>query len=132
MSLHKINKSPFFAPQPPRSHLLTTPGGSISRLKDDDEEPKSSLRGATFNLINAIVGAGIVGIPFAISQCSLVLGVGMVLFFAILTIKSLRLLIETAKHVDVSSYERLAEVGFGPSGFVFISVAMFIMSYGAM
>jgi len=56
----------------------------------------------------------------------------MILFFAILTIKSLRLLIETAKHVDVSSYERLAEVGFGPSGFVFISVAMFIMSYGAM
>lgn len=77
--------SPFFAPQPPRSHLLTTPGGHISRVKDVDETPKSSVPGATFNLINAIVGAGIVGIPFAINQCSLILGVLMVVFFAILT-----------------------------------------------
>ena len=84
--------SPFFAPQPPRSHLLTTPGGHISRVKDVDETPKSSVPGAAFNLINAIVGAGIVGIPFAINQCSLVLGVLMVLFFAILTGKNRKLL----------------------------------------
>lgn len=46
--------------------------------------------------------------------------------------KSLRLLIETAKHVDVSTYERLAEASFGRLGFNFISIAMFIMAYGAM
>mmetsp|Transcript_16865 Transcript_16865/g.31936 ORF Transcript_16865/g.31936 Transcript_16865/m.31936 type:complete len:840 (-) Transcript_16865:30-2549(-) len=124
--------SPFFAPKPPRSHLLTTPGGHISRVKDVDDTPKSSVPGAAFNLINAIVGAGIVGMPFAINQCSLILGVFMIIFFAILTIKSLRLLIETAKHVDVSTYERLAEASFGRLGFNFISIAMFIMAYGAM
>lgn len=122
----------FFAPQPPRSHLLTTPGGHISRVKDVDETPKSSVPGAAFNLINAIVGAGIVGMPFAINQCSLIWGVLMIIFFAILTVKSLRLLIETAKHVDVSTYERLAEASFGRLGFNFISIAMFIMAYGAM
>ena len=46
--------------------------------------------------------------------------------------KSLRLLIETAKHVGVPSYERLAEASFGKMGFNTISFAMFIMSYGAM
>jgi len=139
MSLRSIDfdkkraASPFFAPQPPRSHLLTTPGGRhISRVKDVDETPKSSVPGAAFNLINGIVGAGIVGIPFAINQCSLILGVFMIIFFAVLTIKSLRLLIETAKHVDVSTYERLAEASFGRFGFNFISFSMFVMSYGAM
>jgi sodium-coupled neutral amino acid transporter 11 len=56
----------------------------------------------------------------------------MIFFFALVTLKTVRLLIETAKHVDVSSYERLAEVSFGKRGFVAISLAMFVMSYGAM
>jgi len=33
---------------------------------DADEENKSSIPEASANLINAIVGAGIVGIPYAI------------------------------------------------------------------
>ena len=77
--------SPFFAPKPPRSQILTTPGGHISQVKDLDEPQKSSVAGAAFNLINAIVGAGIIGIPFAINQCSLVLGFIMVNVFAFLT-----------------------------------------------
>lgn len=56
----------------------------------------------------------------------------MFFFYVITTVKSLRLLIETAKHVDVSTYERLAEASFGRLGFNFISIAMFIMAYGAM
>lgn len=124
--------SPFFAPKPPRSNIVTTPGGHISNVKDEDESPKSSVSGAAFNLINSIVGAGIVGIPFAISQCSLVFGFMLVNTFALLTAKSLKLLIETAKHIDVSSYERLAEASFGNLGFKFISFSMFIMAYGAM
>lgn len=128
-----VQKSPFFAPAPPKSHIWTSPGGTtISKVKDLDDAPKSSVPGAAFNLINAIVGAGIVGMPFAIQQCSLVLGLGMILFFALVTLKTVRLLIETAKHVDVSTYERLAEVSFGKRGFIAISLAMFVMSYGAM
>lgn len=41
-------------------------------------------------------------------------------------------MIETAKHVDVPTYERLAEACFGKFGFIYISISMFIMSYGAM
>ena len=48
------------------------------------------------------------------------------------TVKSLRLIVETAKHVDVPSYERLCEVAFGRLGFIFVSVAMFVMAYGGM
>ena len=111
-----VQQSPFFAPNPPKHQLVTTPNGSINTVKDIDEEQKSSVLGTSFNLCNNIIGAGIVGIPFAISQCSLVLGVLMVIFFGLCTVKTLRLLIETAKHIDVPTYERLAEASFGRTG----------------
>lgn len=110
------SQSPFFRPNPPRHQIITTPNGTISQVKDIDEEAKSSILGATFNLCNNIVGAGIVSIPFAISQCSFFLGIAMVVLFGLMTVKSLRLLIETAKHIDVPSYERLAEASFGRAG----------------
>ena len=34
--------------------------------------------------------------------------------------------------MDVPSYERLAEASFGKPGFIFISLSMFVMSYGGM
>ena len=108
--------SPFFAPNPPKHQLVTTPNGSICKIKDIDEEEKSSVLGASFNLCNNIIGAGIVGMPFAISQCGFLLGVSMIVFFGLCTVKTLRLLIETAKHIDVPSYERLAEASFGKTG----------------
>eukprot|EP00957_Ditylum_brightwellii_P061050 4633950-Ditylum_brightwellii.AAC.1 len=51
---------------------------------------------------------------------------------AIIIEKSLRLLVSTAKHVNVPSYELLCESAFGHGGFIFISVNMFIMAYGGM
>jgi len=88
------------------------------------------VAGATSNLVNGIIGAGIVGIPFAIKETGLVAGVILVILCAILTEKSLRLLIDTAKHVDVPSYETLFESTYGSFGFYFISINMLIMGYG--
>jgi hypothetical protein len=118
----KRPQSPFFAPKPPPRRIVTTPNGTVKSVKDVDEEKKTSILGAAFNLCNNIVGAGLVGIPFAISQCSFILGSIMVAFFGLLTIKSLRLLIETAKYVNVPSYERLAEASFGKQGTFFLLI----------
>ena len=97
-----------------------------------DEEHKSTVLGCSANLINAIVGSGIVGLPFAVQQAGFVAGIVLVISCAILTEKSLRLLIETAKHVHVPSYETVAEASFGRFGFLFVAINMFIMAYGAM
>ncbi|KAI2508628.1 transmembrane amino acid transporter protein [Fragilaria crotonensis] len=136
-----VDKSPFFAPSTPRviaisTSVTETPGGSkhtrsIS-IKDTVKENKSSIVGATANLINAIVGSGIVGIPFAIQQAGLATGIILVCLCAFLTDKSLRLLVETAKHANAPSYETTMEAAFGKMGFLFVCINMFIMSYGAM
>lgn len=133
---NRVDKSPFFAPSTPTRviSITETPGGSKRSIsiKETVKENKSSILGATANLINAIVGSGIVGIPFAIQQAGLVTGVILVCLCAVLTDKSLRLLVETAKHADAPSYETTMEAAFGKIGFLFVCINMFIMSYGAM
>ena len=127
-------KSPFFAPSTPRQLVqVSTPGGTRRLVKQESErakEHKSTVAGATSNLVNAIIGAGIVGIPFAIKETGLIAGIFLVILCAILTEKSLRVLIDTAKHVDVPSYEMLFESTYGAFGFYFISINMLIMAYG--
>lgn len=92
--------SPFFKPSTPSVVVVQqTPGGTRRqvRQKEQVEEKKSGLLGCTANLVNAIVGSGIVGIPFAIKEAGFVAGILLVIFCGILTDKSLRLLIATAK-----------------------------------
>ncbi len=67
------------------------------------------------------------------NQTGILAGVILIIIVATLTDKSLRILIETGKHANVKSYEMLMEAVFGGRlGFVFISINMFIMSFGAM
>lgn len=130
----KHTNSPFFAPSTPRKVVeVSTPGGSSKYVKKESletKEHKSSVAGATSNLVNAVIGAGIVGIPFAIQQTGLVAGIFLVIFCAFLTDKSLRVLVGTAKHVDVPTYETLFESVYGSFGFYFISMNMLLMAYG--
>ena len=144
-------ESPFFQPRdyttPDKasgSRFFRTPGGTTRRKKNptavggasddggDKAEHKSTILGCASNLINAIVGAGIVGLPFAIQEAGFVPGVLLVIFCALLTERSLRLLIETAKHANVPSYETAAEAAYGKFGFYLVASNMFVMAYGAM
>lgn len=134
----RVDASPFFAPSTPRSKLIqvSTPGGTRKSIKDPNStgggptESKSTIAGATSNLVNAIIGAGIVGIPYAIKETGLIAGIILIILCAILTEKSLRVIITTAKHVNVPSYETLFESTYGSFGFYFISINMMIMAYG--
>ena len=131
----KHDRSPFFKPSTPgKITKVESPGGTV-RLKKKatkSDEIKSSVLGTVANLVTTIVGSGIVAIPFAIRESGLVAGTLLITMCAMLTDKSLRLLIETGKHVDVPSYETLMEAAFGRFGFVFISVNMFLTSFGGL
>jgi len=130
-----VPNSPFFHPSTPHVVVVQqTPRGTRRsvQVKEEVHEHKSNLVGCTANLVNAIVGSGIVGIPFAIYQAGFVAGVILVLLCAVITEKSLRLLIATAKHVHTPTYETAAEAAFGRAGFLFVTINMFIMAYGAM
>jgi len=97
-----------------------------------EPEHKSNLMGCTANLITAIIGAGIIGIPYAMRQSGLVAGWFLILLSGMMGCKSLTLLVETAKHVDVQSYEVLCEAVFGQIGWIVCNLMMFMMSFGPM
>jgi sodium-coupled neutral amino acid transporter 11 len=97
-----------------------------------EPEHKSNLLGCTANLITAIVGAGIIGIPFAMKETGLLTGWFLLVLSGALGSKSLCLLVEMAKHVEVASYEVLAEAVFGNVGWVCCNSMMFCMSAGPM
>ena len=128
-------ESPFFAPTTPRKLVaVQTPGGTSRRVRKDppsaSREKSTTIIGATSNLVNAVIGAGIVGMPYAIKETGLVAGAFLILLCAMMTEKSLRILIGTAKHVGVPTYERLFESTYGSFGFYFVSINMIVMAYG--
>lgn len=125
-----VEKSPFLRPSNPRLNKRIQQRQNAKEEKTD--ERKSSLLGAYANLCNVTLGAGIVGMPYAIKEAGLVAGTIMILICAFLTDYSLRQLISIGKVADVNSYETLMEASFGRPGFVFLSVNMFLLSFGSM
>jgi len=124
-----VERSPFLKPSNPRLlKKIASNRASNSNIK----ERKSSLLGAYANLCNVTMGAGIVGMPYAIKEAGLVSGTIMIILCAFLTDYSLRQLISVGKVANVNSYETLMEASFGRPGFIFLSVNMFLLSLGSM
>jgi amino acid permease len=98
----------------------------------------TGICGSTSNLVNAIVGSGIIGLPYAMRQSGLVIGLFLLVLVSLATDKSLRLLFELAtfhpnlRDLGVLTFEDLMSIPFGVAGRRFILVSMFILAYGAM
>lgn len=99
---------------------------------------KTGVAGASSNLVNAIVGAGIIGIPFAIKESGLVMGVLLLVLVGVFTEKSLRLIVDLAsfhpklRNLGVLTYEDLMEIPYGRRGKNFVLISMLVLAYGAM
>jgi len=104
----------------------------------DAPRTKVGVLGSASNLTNAIVGAGIIGIPYSVKQSGLLVGSMLLVLVGALTDKSLRTVVElAARHpklrgLGVRTYEDLVSVPFGRTGRMFILSSMLVLAYGAM
>ena len=80
---------------------------STSSVSPVDASRKSSIPGAVFNFLNSIVGAGIIGIPYAISVSGFATGIGLLVLVSFITIYSVNQLILLASLSNTKSYEDL-------------------------
>ncbi|CAM9551520.1 unnamed protein product [Phaeothamnion confervicola] len=101
-------------------------------LTKDYSPGRSSLWGAVFNFTNTIVGAGIIGIPFAVYQCGMVAGILLILLAAFFTERSSIMLIVSGERVGRLNYEELMQVAFGSVGYYVFCFFAFVMAFGAM
>lgn len=104
--------------------------------KNDDGAPvvpgNSGKLGAGFNFVNSIVGAGIIGLPLAVSDCGFFMGIFLLTLVAYFTYFSVRVMVDAGVKVNKRSYEGLSEHCFGWWGFSAVSFFMAAFALGGM
>ncbi|XP_043829681.1 sodium-coupled neutral amino acid transporter 5 isoform X2 [Dromiciops gliroides] len=112
-----------FLPQPP-------PGKKAVQFSDF--EGKTSLGMSMFNLSNAIMGSGILGLAYAMANTGILLFLALLLCMALLSAYSIHLLLTCAGFVGIRAYEELGRRAFGTYGKVAAAGVICLHNIGAM
>ncbi|XP_034433752.1 sodium-coupled neutral amino acid transporter 4 isoform X2 [Hippoglossus hippoglossus] len=87
---------------------------------------------SVFNLSNAIMGSGILGLSFAMANTGIILFILLLFAVAILSLYSVHLLLMTAKEGGSLIYEKLGERAFGWPGKIAAFISITMQNIGAM
>ncbi|KAI1471175.1 transmembrane amino acid transporter protein-domain-containing protein [Daldinia caldariorum] len=127
-----------------RHPLLTdieAPSVALANSLEDDVQawaerertrPKSGLRSAFMNMANSIIGAGIIGQPYAFRDAGLAAGVVLLVGLTVVVDWTIRLIVINSKLSGASSFQGTVERCFGRPGLVAISVAQWAFAFGGM
>uniref|UniRef100_A0A8C6KA70 Solute carrier family 38 member 4 n=1 Tax=Nothobranchius furzeri TaxID=105023 RepID=A0A8C6KA70_NOTFU len=105
---------------------------------DDDSTTISQFPGhasfgmSVFNLSNAIMGSGILGLSYAMANTGIVLFTILLIAVAILSLYSVHLLLMTSKEGGSLIYEKLGEKAFGWPGKMAAFGSIIMQNIGAM
>ncbi|TVY42032.1 Vacuolar amino acid transporter, partial [Lachnellula subtilissima] len=94
--------------------------------------PKSGLRSAFMNMANSIIGAGIIGQPYAFRQAGLLTGIILLIGLTITVDWTIRLIVINSKMSGSNSFQGTVEHCFGKTGLIAISVAQWAFAFGGM
>ncbi|KAM8965607.1 sodium-coupled neutral amino acid transporter 5 isoform 1-T1 [Sarcophilus harrisii] len=124
-------------PEPEQSQaelagFLPRPPLGKQAVQFSDFEGKTSLGMSIFNLSNAIMGSGILGLAYAMSNTGVLLFLVLLLCMALLSAYSIHLLLTCAGFVGIRAYEELGRRAFGISGNVAVAGVICLHNIGAM
>lgn len=94
--------------------------------------PKSGLRSAFMNMANSIIGAGIIGQPYAFKQAGLLSGVVLLVVLTVAVDWTICLIVINSKLSGASSFQGTVEHCFGRPGLIAISLAQWVFAFGGM
>uniref|UniRef100_A0A8C3G811 Amino acid transporter transmembrane domain-containing protein n=1 Tax=Cyclopterus lumpus TaxID=8103 RepID=A0A8C3G811_CYCLU len=95
-------------------------------------EGNTSIGMSVFNLSNAIMGSGILGLSYAMSNTGIVLFLILLTCIACLSCYSVHLLLRSAGVVGIRAYEQLGLRAFGQPGKIIAAVIITLHNIGAM
>uniref|UniRef100_A0A8D0CD09 Solute carrier family 38 member 1 n=1 Tax=Salvator merianae TaxID=96440 RepID=A0A8D0CD09_SALMN len=105
----------------------------LEKKKCDEYIPgTTSLGMSVFNLSNAIMGSGILGLAFALANTGILLFLLLLISVTLLSIYSINLLLICAKETGCMVYEKLGEQVFGTAGKVIVFGSTSLQNTGAM
>ncbi|KAL6473689.1 hypothetical protein MHYP_G00172500 [Metynnis hypsauchen] len=107
-------------------------GMKMKKFEEEYHPGHASFGMSAFNLSNAIMGSGILGLSFAMANTGIVLFVILLLGVAVLSLYSIHLLLVTAKEGGSLIYEKLGERAFGWPGKMAAFGSIILQNIGAM
>jgi sodium-coupled neutral amino acid transporter 11 len=115
------------------SVTLASDDSHLSRAATDLlRRPRSGLSSAFMNMANSIIGAGIIGQPYAFRQAGLVSGIVLLVGLTVVVDWTIRLIVVNSKLAGASSFQGTVEKCFGKTGLVAISLAQWVFAFGGM
>lgn len=97
-----------------------------------DFEGKTSFGMSVFNLGNAIMGSGILGLAYAMANTGVILFLVLLTVVAGLSSYSIHLLLKCSGIVGIRAYEQLGYRAFGTPGKLAAGIAITLQNIGAM
>lgn len=97
-----------------------------------DFEGKTSFGMSVFNLGNAIMGSGILGLAYAMANAGVVMFLVLLTVVAVLSSYSIHLLLKSSGIVGIRAYEQLGFRAFGTPGKMAAGIAITLQNIGAM
>lgn len=104
-------------------------------IRDPEKDKKKDIRSfclSVFNLMNAILGSGILGLADTMNNLGVILFYVLLLITALLAGYTINLLLITSKHSGEKSFEGLAVRAYGRPGKVLTSIMIVFHCLGAM
>ncbi|EKG10829.1 Amino acid transporter transmembrane [Macrophomina phaseolina MS6] len=83
-------------------------------------------------MANSIIGAGIIGQPYAFKQAGLLTGIILLLVLTVTVDWTIRLIVVNSKLSGANSFQATVQHCFGHSGLIAISVAQWAFAFGGM
>ncbi|KAJ8097004.1 transmembrane amino acid transporter protein-domain-containing protein [Lipomyces tetrasporus] len=91
---------------------------------------KNGMKMAFMNMANSIIGAGIIGQPYALLQCGLFTGMVLLLVLTLVIDWTIRLMVINAKLSGTNTYQATVSACFGRVGYFAISLAQGLFAFG--
>ena len=120
----------------PSVTLASSPWGDEEDVHEwaerERQRPKSSLRSAFMNMANSIIGAGIIGQPYAFRQAGLFTGIILLIALTVTVDWTIRLIVINSKLSGSNSFQGTVQHCFGKTGLIAISIAQWAFAFGGM
>ncbi|XP_028712716.1 putative sodium-coupled neutral amino acid transporter 11 [Peromyscus leucopus] len=103
-----------------------------SLVSGHERQGKSCQSTAVFNVVNSVIGSGIIGLPYSMKQAGFPLGMLLLFWVSYITDFSLILLIKGGALSGTDSYQSLVNKTFGFPGYLLLSALQFMYPFIAM
>eukprot|EP01147_Barroeca_monosierra_P001128 gene1128-4348_t len=115
--------------------LITRDGDEIEvdlSIERSQHHGTNSIAGAAFNFINSIVGAGIIGMPFAMREAGFGFGIILIILMGVITAYSIKILIVCGLKIQKPNYQDLVQHCYGNIGLNLLSFGQFFFPFFGM